>query len=163
MSIRGQLEPIGKLLRLFPRANQLDNGKKLDVTVKLLLLLENKHKMTAKATLHHHPINGAGQGDIGGQEDNVFALERCDRLVNIEQVIHDPIQIALPLATGAGTGAVIGTEFARFLMRRLLIMQKGLVTAARVVFTRKVNRRRHLLHCQIANRRRLAAARWTVR
>ena len=48
------------------------------------------------------------------------------------------------------------------LMRRLLIMQKRLVTSTRVVFTRKVDRCRHLLHCQIANRWRLAAARWTV-
>ena len=47
-------------------------------------------------------------------------------------------------------------------MRRLLIMQERLVTATRVVFTRKVNGRGDLLHCQIANGGCLAAARWTV-
>ena len=75
--------------------------------VELLLLLQHQHEVVAEAALHHHPVHSTlksrltkgevkgktkdskadqivtGQVDVGGQEDDIFALQRRDGLVHL--------------------------------------------------------------------------------
>jgi len=88
-SVSVQLQAIDKVLRFLARPDQLNDGKELLVSVVLLLLLQHEHKMVAEAGLHHYPIDGAGQVDVGGQEHDVLALQRCDALVRHHQMLHD--------------------------------------------------------------------------
>ena len=81
-----QFEPICKVFGLFSCSNQLNNGKKLLVTVKFFLFLQDKHEVMSKTTLHHDPVYSTGQIDISGQKDNVLALQRCDGLVNLHEM-----------------------------------------------------------------------------
>ena len=53
--------PVGKILCLFSRANELDNGKELLMSIDFLLFLQDEHEVVTETRLHHHPINGAGQ------------------------------------------------------------------------------------------------------
>jgi hypothetical protein len=46
----------------------------------------SSHEMVAEAALHHDPVDSSGQVDIGGKKDDVFALQRRDRLVDLHQV-----------------------------------------------------------------------------
>jgi hypothetical protein len=59
-----QQEPVGKVVCLFPCANQLDDRKKLLESIIFFLLFENQHKVVTKARLHHNPVDGAGECDI---------------------------------------------------------------------------------------------------
>jgi len=88
-SIPVQLQAVHKVLRLLARSDQLNDGKELLVAVVLLLLLQHEHEMVAKAGLHHHPVNGAGQVYVGGQEHDILALQRRDALVRHHQMLHD--------------------------------------------------------------------------
>ena len=80
--------------------------------------------MVAEAALHHDPVDGTGEVDVCGEEDDVFALQRRDRLVDLHQVRHHLLQRSLPLAAGTRTGAGVGPELASLLVLRLLGVQQ---------------------------------------
>ena len=84
----------------------------------------NLHEMVTKAGLHHDPVHGTRKVDVCGQENNVFALQRGDGLVDLCQVGHDLFQGPLPLATGARAGATVGSVFAGLLVVGLLSVKK---------------------------------------
>ncbi|RNA09183.1 hypothetical protein BpHYR1_003425, partial [Brachionus plicatilis] len=117
-----QLEPVGELLGLLARADQLNHGKKLLVALVFLLLFQNKHKVVAKARLHHDPVDGARQSDVCRQEHNVLALQSSDALVMLDQMWHHLVQGALPLARGARARTIVRPQLARVLVLVLLVM-----------------------------------------
>lgn len=111
-----ELESVGEAFGFFARADQLDDGEELLVAVELLLLLQHEHEVVAEARLHHHPVDGAGEIDVGGEEHDVLALEGRDAFVVHDEVRHDRVERALPLAARAGTGAQVRPELARLLV-----------------------------------------------
>merc|ERR1719479_6566 len=121
--VRRRLWPLSsvcKIFCLFSCAYELYYCKELLVTVELLLLLQHKHEVVAKTALHHHPIHSTRQIDVGCQEDNIFALQRCDGLVHLHQVRHHLLKAALPFAASAGARTRIRSELASLLVIHLL-------------------------------------------
>ena len=162
------MRPVCKIFCLFSCAYELYYCKELLVTVELLLLLQHKHEVVAKTALHHHPIHSTWetgsekyglrgrsrrinhvdvvtrQIDVGCQEDNIFALQRCDGLVHLHQVRHHLIgqkynkmivmwkltqltnshllKAALPFAASAGARTRIRSELASLLVIHLKII-----------------------------------------
>lgn len=69
-------------LCLFLCPNDLHNCEKLLVSLVSLLFLQYKHKVVVKATLHHDPVYRPREINISCQKYNIFALQRCNGLVN---------------------------------------------------------------------------------
>ena len=67
--------PVGEALGLLARADQLDDGIEKLVELKLLLLLQNQHEVVAEARLHHHPVDGSGQVDVGCEKHYVLTWQ----------------------------------------------------------------------------------------
>ena len=65
--------PVGEIFGLLPCADELDDGEELLVSVNLLLLFQDEHKVMAEARLHHNPIHGTGEVDVRREEDYVLA------------------------------------------------------------------------------------------
>ena len=53
----------------------MDDGEELLMSVDLLLLFQDEHKVVAEARLHHHPIHRPGEVDVRREEDYVLAWE----------------------------------------------------------------------------------------
>ena len=70
--IRGNT-PVGEVFGLFPRADELNDGEELLMTVDFLLLFQDEHKVMPEARLHHDPVHGPGKVDVGCEEHDVFA------------------------------------------------------------------------------------------
>ena len=68
--------------------------------------------MIGEARLYHHPIDRSAQVHVGGQENDVLALQGGDRFVLMHQMIHHLVQTTEPLAAGARTRAGVGLEVA---------------------------------------------------
>ena len=93
----------------------------------------------AEAALHHDPINGSGKIDIGGEEYDVFALQRGNRLVHLHQVGHHLLQRPLPFAAGARTGAWVWPELTGLLVVRLLRVQEWGPATCKTIHGFKIN------------------------
>jgi hypothetical protein len=83
------------------------------------------HEVVPETTLHHDPVYGPGEVDVGGEEYNVLALQRRDALVHLHEVAHDLFEGSLPLTAGARARTRVGTELASLLVVQLLSMQEG--------------------------------------
>ena len=185
-----QLELVGELLGLLGRANELHDGEELLIVVVLLLLLEHEHEVVAEARLHHDPVDGTGQRDVRGQEDDVLALQSRDALVLQNEMRHDLVERALPLARLARARTIVWSKF--FLQQQkqqlnkkyinihrhmqlfqtlttmilvvvLLLVGHGLDTSVDRVLARKLERVGELLHAQIAYVAERIATRRTAR
>lgn len=73
-----EFQPVGEVLGLLAGPDELHDGEELLVTIILLLLLQYKHKVEAKAGLHHYPVHCSGQVDVCGKEHNVLPLDTND-------------------------------------------------------------------------------------
>lgn len=62
--------------------NDLHNCEKLLVSFVSLLFLQYKHEVVVKAALHHDPVYRPREINISCQKYNIFALQRCNGLVN---------------------------------------------------------------------------------
>lgn len=145
-SVAVELESIGKVFGFFARSDQLYYGEELLVTVELLLLLQHQHEVVAEAALHHHPVDGAGQVNVGGEEHNVLALQCRDAFVMHNEVWHDRVEGALPFAARPRTRTQVRSKLADLLVIGLFgVDQRGDATIARVL-ARELHVRCHLLH-----------------
>lgn len=79
--------PVRKVFGLFPRADELHNGKELLMSVVLFLLLQNKHKMMAKTRLHHYPVHRSGKIDISCQENDIFSWYYSNGVIKIKVLL----------------------------------------------------------------------------
>ena len=165
------ISPVSKVLCLLPGPDELDDGEELLVAVELLLLLKhqpgnrdnlesecidqlrsiNSHEMMSEAALHHDPVDGAGQVDVRGQEDDVLPLQRGDALVVGHEVGHDLLEGPLPLAGGARAGTGVRPELAGLFVVGLLGVKEGEGAAVALVPAGEHHGRRHLLHRQVAD------------
>jgi len=82
--------------------------------------------------------------------------------VGREEVGHDLLEGALPLAGGAGAGARVRPEGTLLLVLELLRAHEGEVAAAARVLARELEGVGHLLHGQVANVAEGASARGTA-
>ena len=48
----------------------------------------NSHEMVPETALHHDPIYGTGEVDVGGEEHDVLPLQGGDALVHLHEVGH---------------------------------------------------------------------------
>jgi len=78
--------------------------------------------MVVKAGLHHHPVDSTWKIYVRRQENYIFSLEGCDRLVYLHEVRHDLLETSLPLAASTGTWAGVGPELAGLFMINLFCM-----------------------------------------
>lgn len=146
-----ELESVGKIFGLLPCPYELDNGKELLMTVEFFLLLQHEHEMVSEATLHHDPIHGSGQINIGGEEDDILALECGDALVDLHEMRHDLLERALPFTRGPWTRTRVRPKLTGLLMIELLCMEEGGATTRALIATREHDGGGHLFHGQIAN------------
>ena len=67
--------PVCEVFGLLAAADQLhDRIKHLVVAFSaVILLFQNEHEMMTEARLHHHPVDSAGEVDIGRQEHYIFS------------------------------------------------------------------------------------------
>ena len=107
---RSTCSPVREVLSLLLGADELDDGVEELLAFVALLLLENKHEIVVETRLHHHPVDSSRQVDVGGEEDDVFALQRRDALVLLHEVRHHLLETALPLARRARTRTVVRPE-----------------------------------------------------
>jgi hypothetical protein len=121
------------------------------VAVKLLLLLQHKHEVVPKTALHHHPVHSTRQIDVGGQEDDIFALQGCDTFVHLHQVRHHLFKAALPLAASTRARTRVRSKLASLLMINLLSMEEGDSAAAAGVLAGEHYCGSHLLHSEVPN------------
>lgn len=121
-----QLQSISEILRFLTRADELHDGEELLVAVELLLLLQHQHEVMAEAGLHHHPVDGAGQVYVGGEEHDVLSLQGCNAFMVHDEMRHDGVERALPFAAGARAWAQVRPELADLLVVGLFrVDQRG--------------------------------------
>lgn len=75
-TVPAQLQPVGKVIRLLPGPDELDDGEELLEPVVLLLLLEDQHEVVPETGLHHDPIDGPRKGYVRCEEHDVFTCAK---------------------------------------------------------------------------------------